>query len=158
MANKAPSFSSYPYGTPMITMNRLKGSDNYQSWANSVKLWFIGNGVKDHVASTESSVAEDKHPQWLKQYALLYNILQQSIETKTLDNLWDYQTCQPLWTQAKNLYTNDIQRLYHFISSIDSLKQSCMELSSFVEQMSTLKNELLSVLPKATCPTWIESL
>ena len=61
MTDKAPSFSSYLSGTPMITVNRL--SDNYQSWANSVTLWFTGNGVEDHPISTESSVAEDKRPQ-----------------------------------------------------------------------------------------------
>ena len=60
MANKAPSFSSYMSRTPMITENRLKRNDNYQSWANSVTLWFIGNGVEDHLTSTESSVVEDK--------------------------------------------------------------------------------------------------
>ena len=48
----------------MITVNRLKGSDNYQSWANSVKLWFTGNGVEDHVTSMKSSIVEDKRPQW----------------------------------------------------------------------------------------------
>ena len=93
MANKAPSFSSFMYGTLMITVNRLHGSDNYQSWANSVTLWFTGNGVEDHLTSTESSVATDKSPQWRKHDALLYNIIQQSIEPKTLDNLGDYQTC-----------------------------------------------------------------
>ena len=60
MADKAPSFSSYLYENPMITMNRLKGSDNYQSWANFVKLWFIGNDCEDHLTSTKSSVLEDK--------------------------------------------------------------------------------------------------
>ena len=57
MANKAPSFSLYMSGTPMR-------SDNYQSWADSIKLWFIGNGCEDHLTSTKSSVPEDKHPQW----------------------------------------------------------------------------------------------
>ena len=137
MVDKAPKFSSYLSGTPMIIVNRLKGSDIYQSLANSIKLWFTGNGVEDHLTSTESSVPED-------------NILQQFIEPKTLDNHGDYQTCQPLWTQAKNLYTNDIQHFYHVISSVDNLEQSSMELSSFVGRMSALKNELLSVLPKAT--------
>ena len=60
MANKAPSFCLYLVGTPMIIMNRPKGSDNYQSWANSVKLWFIRNGVEDHFTSTKSSFPEDK--------------------------------------------------------------------------------------------------
>ena len=150
MAEKASSFSSFMSGTPMITINRLNGSDNYQLWANSVLLWFTGNGVEYHLTSTESSVEEGKRPQWRKHDALLCNILQQSIEPKTLDNLGDYQTCQPLWTQAKNLYTNDVQRLYRVLSSVDSLAQPGMELSSFVGRMSALKNELLSVLHKVT--------
>ena len=108
MAEIALSFSLFLSGTPMITVNRIKRSDNYQSWANSVTLRFIGNGVEDHLTSTESSVEEDKRPQWRKHDALLCNTFQQSIEPKTLDNLGDYQTCQPLWTQAKNLYTNDV--------------------------------------------------
>ena len=64
MADKTPSFSSYLSGTLMITVNRLKGSDNYQSWINSVKLWFIVNRCEDHLTSTEFCVAEDKRPQW----------------------------------------------------------------------------------------------
>ena len=62
MAEKASSFSSFMFGTPMIIVNRLKGSDNYQSWANYVTLWFTGNGVEDHLTSTESSVEEYKRP------------------------------------------------------------------------------------------------
>ena len=46
MDEKASSFSSFWAGTPMITVNQLKGSDNYQSWANFVILWFTGNGVE----------------------------------------------------------------------------------------------------------------
>ena len=76
MVEKASSFSSFLAGTPMITINRLKRSDNYQSWANSVTLWYTGNGVEDHLTFTESSVAADKRPQWRKHDALLWNILQ----------------------------------------------------------------------------------
>ena len=90
MSEKASSFSLFMSGTPMITVNRLKGSDNYRSWANSVTLWFTGNGVEDHLTSMESSFEEDKHPQWQKHDALLCNIFHQSIEPKTLDNLVDY--------------------------------------------------------------------
>ena len=60
MVEKASSFSSFLARTPMIVVNRLKGSDNYQSWANSVTLWFTGNGVEDHLTSMESSVDADK--------------------------------------------------------------------------------------------------
>ena len=52
MAEKASSFYSFMSETPMITVNRLKGSDNYQSWGNSVTLWFTKNGVEDHMTST----------------------------------------------------------------------------------------------------------
>ena len=62
MAGKASSFSSFLSSTPMIIVNRLQGSNNYQSLANYVALWFIGNGVEDHLTFTESSVAADKHP------------------------------------------------------------------------------------------------
>ena len=81
--------------------------------------------------------------------ALLCNILWQSIEVQTLHNHRAYQTCYTLWTQAKRLYTNDIQCLYHVISSIANLKQSGMELSSYVGQMFALRNEFSSILPKS---------
>ena len=30
----------------MITFDKLIGSENYQSWEDSVDLWFIGNGCE----------------------------------------------------------------------------------------------------------------
>ena len=50
----------------------------------------------------------------------------------------------------KKLYTNDIQRLYRVISSIANLKQIGMNISSYGGQMSVLKDELVSILPKST--------
>ena len=49
MAEKSQTFNCFVFGTPMITLNKLTGSKNYQSWADSVDLWFIGNGYEDHV-------------------------------------------------------------------------------------------------------------
>ena len=91
--------------------------------------WLRGN-----LNSTESSVPIEKHPKWRQPDILLCNILQQSIEPKTLDNLGYYQTCSPLWTQAKKLYTNDVQCLYRVISSIDSLEHLEMKLSSLLDE------------------------
>ena len=82
--------------------------------------------------------------------ALLYNILRQSIDAKTLYNIGAYKTCYTLWNQVKKLYTNDIQRLYRVISSIANLKQLGMDISSYGGQMSALKDELISILPKST--------
>ena len=50
----------------------------------------------------------------------------------------------------KRLYTNDIQGLYRVISSIANLTHTGMELSSYVGQMSALKNEFSSIMPKST--------
>ena len=82
--------------------------------------------------------------------ALLRNILRQSIDAKTLYNIGAYKTCYTLWNQVKKLYTNDIQRLYRVISSIDNLKPLGMDISSYGGRMSTLKDELVPILPKST--------
>ena len=50
----------------------------------------------------------------------------------------------------KKLYSNDIQHLYRVISSIANLKQLDMDISSYSGRMSTLKDELASILPKST--------
>ena len=85
-------------------------------------LWFIGNGCEDHLTTTDTSIPEDQRPQWQKTDALLCNILQQSIDAKTLYNIRVYKNCYTLWNQVKKLYTNDIQCLYRVISSIANLK------------------------------------
>ena len=76
----------------MITL----GSENYQSWADSMDLWFIGNGCEDHLTTTNTSIPEDKRPQWKKTDALLCNILRQSIGAKTLYNIRAYKICYSL--------------------------------------------------------------
>ena len=60
MAKKGPTFNSFVSGTPMITLNKLTGSENYQSWANSVDLWFIGNGCENHLTIVDISIPKDK--------------------------------------------------------------------------------------------------
>ena len=44
MAEKCQTFNSFVSRTPMITLDKLTESENYQSWANSADLQFIGNG------------------------------------------------------------------------------------------------------------------
>ena len=63
MAAKGWTFNSFVYGTPMITLDKLKGSENYQSWVDFVDLWFIGNGCEDHLTTTDTSIPEDQRPQ-----------------------------------------------------------------------------------------------
>ena len=55
----------------MITLDKLTGSENYPSWADSVDLWFIGNGCEDHLTIADTSIPEDKRTQWKKTDVLL---------------------------------------------------------------------------------------
>ena len=91
MTGKGQIFNFFVSGTPMITLDELTGSENYQSWADSVDLWFIGNGCEDHLTTVDTSIPEDKRIQWKQTDALLCNILRQSIDAKTLYNIGAYK-------------------------------------------------------------------
>ena len=134
----------------MITLDKLTGSENYQSWADLVDLWFISNGCEDHLTTADTSIPKDKCTQWRKIDALLCNILRQSIDAKTLYKIGAYKTYYTLWNQVKKLYTNDIQCLYRVISSITNLKQLGLDISSYSGGVSPIKDELTSILPKST--------
>ena len=75
MAAKCQTFNSFVFGTPIITLDKLTGSGNYLSWADSVHLWFIGNGCEDHLTTADTSILEGQRPQWRKTDALLCNII-----------------------------------------------------------------------------------
>ena len=60
MAEKGQTFNSFVFGTLMITLDKLTRSENYQSWVDSMDLWFIGNGCDDHLITTDTSIPEDK--------------------------------------------------------------------------------------------------
>ena len=66
MAEKGQTFNSFVSETPMITFDKLTVCENYQSWADSVDLWFIGNGCEDHLTTTDTSIPKDKRTQWKK--------------------------------------------------------------------------------------------
>ena len=63
MVEKDQTFNSFVSGTPMFTLDKLMGSENYLSWADFVDLWFIGNGCDDHLTTADTSIPKDKHPQ-----------------------------------------------------------------------------------------------
>ena len=107
MAAKGQTFNSFVSETPMITLDKLTRSENYLSWADSVDLWFIGNGCEDHLTTVDTSIPEDQCAQWQKTDVLLWNILRQSIDVKTLYNIGAYTTCYTLWNLVKKLDTNE---------------------------------------------------
>ncbi|KAJ9708908.1 hypothetical protein PVL29_000753 [Vitis rotundifolia] len=147
MATKTSIFSSVISGSPMITSEKLVGSDNYLSWSASVELWFMGQGYEDHLITQEADIPEVDRVQWRKIDAQLCSVLWQSVDPKILLHLWAYKTCFKFWTQAKGLYTNDIQRLYKVASAIVHISQQDLDLSTYIGQIASLKEEFLTVMP-----------
>ena len=49
--------------------------------------------------------------------------------------------------RLKGLYTNDIQRFYKVASSIVNVRQQDMDLSTYIGQIVSLKEEFLTVMP-----------
>ena len=64
MAGKGHTFNFFASGNPMITLDKLTRNENYQSWADSMDLWFIGNRCEDHLTIADTSIPEDQRAQW----------------------------------------------------------------------------------------------
>ncbi|RVW56421.1 Retrovirus-related Pol polyprotein from transposon TNT 1-94 [Vitis vinifera] len=131
----------------MITSEKLVGSENYLSWSASVELWFMGQGYEDHLITQETDIPEVDRVQWRKIDAQLCSVLWQSVDPRILHHLQAYKTCFKFWTQAKGLYTNDIQRLYKVASAIVHLSQQDLDLSTYIGQIASLKEQFLTVMP-----------
>ncbi|RVX19838.1 Retrovirus-related Pol polyprotein from transposon RE1 [Vitis vinifera] len=147
MTTKNQIFTSVISGSPMITSEKLVGSENYLSWSASVELWFMGQGYEDHLVSQEADIPEVDRVQWRKIDAQLCSVLWQSVDPRILLHLQAYKTCFKFWTQAKGLYTNDIQRLYKVASAIVHLSQQDLDLSTYIGQIASLKEQFLTVMP-----------
>nr|CAN67317.1 hypothetical protein VITISV_019719 [Vitis vinifera] len=121
--------------------------ENYLSWSAFVELWFMGQGYEDHLVTQEADILEVDHVQWRKIDAQLCSVLWQSVDPRILLHLQAYKTCFKFWTQAKGLYTNDIQRLYKVASAIVHLSQQDLDLSTYIGQIASLKEQFLTVMP-----------
>ena len=144
MATKNPIFTSVISGSPTITSEKLIGSENYLSWSASVELWFMGQGYEDHLLTPEDAIPIVDKVQWKKIDA---SVLWQSVDPKFLLHLQAYKTCSKFWNQAKILYTNDIQHLYKVAFSIVNIRQQDMNLSNYIGQIASLKEEFLTLMP-----------
>ncbi|RVW56411.1 Retrovirus-related Pol polyprotein from transposon RE1 [Vitis vinifera] len=118
MTTKNQIFTSVLSGSPLITLEKLVGSENYLSWSASVELWFMGQGYEDHLVTQEADIPE--------------------VDRRTVEE----DRCP-----AKGLYTNDIQRLYKVASAIVHLNQQDLDLSTYIGQIASLKEQFLTVMP-----------
>ncbi|RVX21698.1 Retrovirus-related Pol polyprotein from transposon RE2 [Vitis vinifera] len=98
----------------------------------------------------EADIPEVDKVQWRKIDAQLCSVLCQSVDPKIPLHLRAYKTCFKFWNQAKGLYTNDIQRLYKLTSSIVNVRQQDMDLSTYIGQIASLKEEFLTLMPLTT--------
>ncbi|RVX09522.1 hypothetical protein CK203_012435 [Vitis vinifera] len=110
----------------------------------------MGQGYEDHLVTQEADIPEIDRVQWRKIDAQLCSVLWQSVDPKILLHLWAYKTCFKFWNQVKGLYTNDIQRLYKVASSIVNVRQQDMDLSTYIGQIASFKEEFLIVMPLTT--------
>nr|CAN80547.1 hypothetical protein VITISV_010898 [Vitis vinifera] len=107
----------------------------------------MGQGYEDHLVTQEVDIPEVDRVQWRKIDAQLCSVLWQSVDPRILLHLQAYKTCFKFWTQAKGLYTNDIQRLYKVASAIVHLSQQDLDLSTYIGQIASLKEQFLTVMP-----------
>ncbi|RVW59241.1 SCY1-like protein 2 [Vitis vinifera] len=107
----------------------------------------MGQGYEDHLVTQEADIPEVDRVQWRKIDAQLCSVLWQSVDPRILLHLQAYKTCFKFWTQAKGLYTNDIQRLYKVASAIVHISQQDLDLSTYIGQIASLKEEFLTVMP-----------
>ncbi|KAJ1436935.1 hypothetical protein SESBI_03770 [Sesbania bispinosa] len=103
-------------------------------------------GLKKHLYTKLENVNEDKE-NWEKTDALLCTLLWQSIDPSLHNIYTNFDTCYDLWTQAKSLYTNDIQRLYSVVEKLINSRQQNMTVSEIVGHMSSIKAEYNALLP-----------
>ena len=149
-SSKITPFSSFLAPSPSIATEKLMGSSNYMSWSKAVELWCMGQGLKDHLTTKLADAIQ--HPtkdknQWMRTDALLLSLLWQSIDPSLHPIYSCYTNCCDVWTQAKALYTNDIQRLYSVVSNLLNLRQTGMSLTDFLGRWASLKAEYNSLLP-----------
>ena len=144
MVAKNPIFTSVISRPPTITSEKLIGSENYLSWSASMELWFMGQGYEDHLITPKDVIPNVNKVQWKN--AQLCSVLWQSVYPKILLHLRAYKTCFKFWTQAKCLYTNDIQCLYKVVFAIVNIRQQDMDLSNYIGQIASLKKEFLTFM------------
>ena len=100
-----------------------------------------------HLITPEDAIPSVDKVHWKKIDAQLCSVLWQSVDPKILLHLRAYKTCSKFWNQAKALYTNDIQRLYKVASAIVNIRQQDMDLSNYIGQIASLKEEFLTLMP-----------
>ncbi|RDX67190.1 hypothetical protein CR513_53964, partial [Mucuna pruriens] len=95
-------------GTPTISTKKLNNWKNYKAWSDSIELWFLGQGFHDHLEKQEAEILGENR----------------SISPELLEILRSFKTCYSFWTKARDVFANDVQRLFDSTQKIVSLQQT----------------------------------
>ncbi|KAJ1386356.1 hypothetical protein SESBI_40867 [Sesbania bispinosa] len=60
---------------------------------------------------------------------------------------WSFKTCYDVWTKAKKVYSNDINRLYTVVSNLISVKKQDMDMQSYLSKLDSLIVDFDSLMP-----------
>nr|KYP49899.1 hypothetical protein KK1_028398 [Cajanus cajan] len=104
-------------GSPTITSEKLNGK-NYLDWSTAVEMWFLGQGLYDHLTKRASEIDKEVRDEWQRADYQLVSLLWQSIEPKLMVHFRPYKTCYDIWKKARNVYANDIQRIYECVHGL----------------------------------------
>jgi hypothetical protein len=140
------------YITSPLSVEKLNGS-NYDSWSGDIKLWVEGQEYEDHLTKSIDKVPENEKSMWKKIDAQLCSVIKSTLHPDIKPIFRPHVTCESVWSQAKKLYTNDIQRLYgvcHRMMNIIHSKTISGSINSYISALNEF-NELLP--PAASDPT-----
>lgn len=132
VTQKSP-FSFAFSGTPSITSLKLNGK-NYMDWSSAVEIWFLGQGLSDHLTSQAEEQDDASKAEWQRVDYQLVSLLWQSIDPSLLVHYRSYKSCYDIWRKAKGVYANDIQQLYDSVHSLATLQMQDHDLTSYLNK------------------------
>ncbi|XP_029125187.1 uncharacterized protein LOC109815938 isoform X2 [Cajanus cajan] len=132
-------------GSPTITSEKLNGK-NYLDWSTAVEMWFLGQGLYDHLTKRASEVDKEVRDEWQRTDYQLVSLLWQSIEPKLMVHFRPYKTCYDIWKKARNVYANDIQRIYESVHGLATLRMVDNDLPTYLNRAQSTIDELKLML------------
>ncbi|KAJ1379502.1 Zinc finger, CCHC-type superfamily, partial [Sesbania bispinosa] len=84
---------------------------------------------------------------WKQIDASLCSVLWFSIDAKLQAQYQSFKTCYDVWTKAKKVYSNDINRLYTVVSNLISVKKQDMDMQSYLSKLDSLIADFDSLMP-----------
>ncbi|RDX80408.1 hypothetical protein CR513_39047, partial [Mucuna pruriens] len=105
------------------------------AWLDSIELWFLGQGFHDHLEKQEAKILEENRAPWLK------------LDYQLCAIFWpSFKTCYSFWTNARDVFTNDVQRMFDSTQKIVSLQQTNHDMVSHTVKARGAVEELKGLL------------